>query len=116
MALAVLALAGCTQQRLDINLQLAPTPVLTVRTERAVVTTESLRIREAPSQNAPIVSYLRQGAVVEVLSQTDTLVEVESERAFWFQISYEGVRGWVFGAYLAPVGPGGIPRSDADPP
>ena len=97
-------LFGCDNSSQNEPLYLPETPVLTMSTQWGVVAFDFLRIRREPTKNAEIVSYLRRGAVVEVVSRTDGMDEVEGESAFWYRVfTDEGVLGWVFGAYLQVV-------------
>jgi hypothetical protein len=57
-------------------------------------------LREGPSTGARVLATLWQGSVLEIVSKTSTKETVEGEEDFWFQISYDGLAGWVFGTYL----------------
>ena len=47
-----------------------------------------------------MLSHIRLGAVMEVLSHADKEDTVENETAYWYRIDYQGLKGWVFGAYV----------------
>lgn len=101
-ALALLSLfpLSCRREAPAESILLPPTPVLSVRSSWGVVTSSFLRIREEPYQRAKILAHLRQGTVLEIISYTDEKVVIEDEAAYWYHVSHEGLRGWVFGAYL----------------
>ena len=40
------------------------------------------------------------GYVLEVISRSTVREMVDGEEDFWYQISYDGLQGWVFGSYL----------------
>jgi hypothetical protein len=79
---------------------LPPTPVLSVQSTWAVVKSPLLRVRDEPSSHATLLSHIRMGAVMEVLTKSDGQDTVESETDFWYRIDYQGLKGWVFGAYI----------------
>jgi hypothetical protein len=47
-----------------------------------------------------VVRYLRRGLVLEIVSKTRKQETVEGETDYWYRISFDGLQGWVFGAYL----------------
>ena len=47
-----------------------------------------------------MLSHIRLGAVMEVLTRADREDTVENETAYWYRIDYQGLRGWVFGTYI----------------
>jgi uncharacterized protein YgiM (DUF1202 family) len=65
-----------------------------------VVKSPLLRVREGPSGQATVLSHIRLGAVMEVLTRADKEVTVENESAYWYRIDYQGLKGWVFGSYI----------------
>jgi uncharacterized protein YgiM (DUF1202 family) len=79
---------------------LPPTPVLSVRSTWAVVKSPLLRVREEPGSQSTVLSHIRLGAVMEVLTKSDKEDTVEDETAFWYRIDYQGLKGWVFGSYI----------------
>jgi hypothetical protein len=66
-----------------------------------VVTSPLLRIREEPSNKSAVLSHIRMGAVIEVIAKSDKEDTVENEVSYWFRVNYEGLKGWVFGSYIA---------------
>ena len=79
---------------------LPPTPVLSIRSTWAVVKSPLLRVRQDPSNQATVLSHIRLGAIVEVLTKSDKEDSLENESAFWYRIDYQGLKGWVFGSYI----------------
>jgi uncharacterized protein YgiM (DUF1202 family) len=77
-----------------------PTPVLTVRSTWAVVTSPLLRVREEPTNKGQVLSHIRMGVIVEVIAKSDKEETVEEQAAYWYRVNYEGLKGWVFGSYL----------------
>ena len=101
--LALLSAAACGRRPTVERIELPPTPVLSIRSTWAVVTSPFLRMRDNPRAQAPVLAHIRRGAVLEVLSRTERKEELEESSAYWYQVSYEGLRGWVFGAFLEIV-------------
>ena len=99
-ALALVALVGCGRSGSSERVTLPPTPVLSIRSTWAVVRSPLLRVREEPSSQATVLSHIRMGAVMEVLTRADKEDTVENESAFWYRIDYQGLKGWVFGSYI----------------
>jgi len=96
----LMVLGACGRKPVVQPIDLPPTSVLSIRSTWAVVTSPFLRIREEPLANAKVLAHIRRGAVLEILSRTERKEEIEDATAFWYQVSYEGLRGWVFGAFL----------------
>jgi len=103
LLLPLLALAACGRRPAVERIELPPTPVLSIRSTWAVVNSPILRLRDEPLANAAVLAHIRRGAVLEVLSRTDRREELEQASSYWYQVSYEGLRGWVFGAFLEIV-------------
>ena len=99
-ALVLVALVGCGRSGSSERVTLPPTPVLSIRSTWAVVRSPLLRVREEPSSQATVLSHIRMGAVMEVLTRADKEDTVENESAFWYRIDYQGLKGWVFGSYI----------------
>jgi hypothetical protein len=93
-------LAGCARPAAEEPIHLPPTPVLSIRSSWGVVRSDILRIREEPFTKGRTLTHLRRGSVLEILSRTDKKESVDERSDYWYQVSFEGVRGWVFGAYL----------------
>ncbi len=93
-------LLSCGRSGATERVTLPPTPVLGIGSTWAVVKSPLLRVREQPSNKATVLSYIHLGAVVEVLTKSDKEDTVENETASWYRVDYQGLKGWVFGAYI----------------
>jgi uncharacterized protein YgiM (DUF1202 family) len=91
---------ACSRQGNQEKVSFPPTPVLTISSTWAVVTSPLLRVREEPTNKAQVLSRVRMKALVEVIAKSDKEETVEDETAFWYRINYQGLKGWVFGSYL----------------
>jgi len=98
--IAVLAMSGCNSGEKVAPIDLPATTALVLQTNWAVITSSHLRLREGPGVNSPVVATLWKGSVLEIVSKTSTKDTVEEGEDFWYQISYDGLAGWVFGSYL----------------
>ncbi len=96
----ILAPASCSRSSAE-RVSLPPTPVLSIRSTWAVVKSPLLRVRDQPSGQATVIAHVRMAAVVEVIGKSDKEDTVENETSFWYRVNYEGLRGWVFGSYIA---------------
>lgn len=99
-ALSLASLGGCSRSGSSERVTLPPTPVLSIRSTWAVVKSPLLRVRADPSNQATVLSHIRLGAVMEVLTRADKEEVVENETAYWYRIDYQGLKGWVFGTYI----------------
>ncbi len=102
LALA-LALSGCGPRQVTEKIDLPPTPVLSIRSNWAVVNAAFLRLRQEPLSGSKVLAHIRRGSVLEVLSRTEQKEVLEDASSYWYQVSYAGLRGWVFGALLEIV-------------
>jgi uncharacterized protein YgiM (DUF1202 family) len=98
--LALSGLSGCGRSGSSERVTLPPTPVLSIRSTWAVVKSPLLRVRSDPTNQGTVLSHIRMGAVMEVLTRADKEDTVESETAYWYRIDYQGLKGWVFGSYI----------------
>lgn len=99
----LLGLISCAQHEGKTALLLPPTPVLQITTRWAVVEVPVLRLRDTPTTAGAVLSLLSAGARVEVLTQTVDEMEVDGQSDHWYQVNYNGMRGWMFGAYMTKV-------------
>ncbi len=99
--LLVLA-ASCAKEEPVTSINLPPTPILSMREKWGVITSSHLRLRSAPDAGSDVVTtfWNRRDVVLEVLSQSGRKLEVEGREGYWYQVSYDGLIGWVFGAYV----------------
>ena len=99
-AAALALLAACGRSGSSERVTLPPTPVLSIRSTWAVVKSPLLRVRDSAGNQGTVLSHIRMGAVMEVLTRSDKEDTVESETAYWYRIDYQGLKGWVFGSYI----------------
>ena len=98
--IAAMLTTGCQKEDPFVNVEMPTTPVLAVRANWAVVTSPYLRIRSRPAADGEVVAHLRNSSIAEVLAKTTYPETVEGQTNYWFEISSDGLRGWVFGSYL----------------
>ena len=96
-------LLGCGPRQVSEKIDLPPTPVLSIRSNWAVVNSAFLRLRQEPLSGSKVLAHIRRGSVLEVLSRTERKEVLEDALSYWYQVSYAGLRGWVFGALLEIV-------------
>ena len=109
VALAALAAAllGCQKPETSAgHLVLPATSVIATSEQRAIIAADSLRVRAQPSVRAQVLAHFRRGEVVEVLRRGEFEERVGGDLAHWFEVTHQGVRGWVFGSHLELVTPG----------
>ena len=97
---AVVVVAGCSGSNPYAGLKLPPTPVLTIQTYYGVVDFAYIRVRNEPLPDAALVTMLRSGSIVEIVTSSSNEETIEGKSDRWYQIQYQGRRGWVFGSYL----------------
>jgi len=100
IVVAALVLASCSGSHPYAGLKLPPTPVLTIQTYYGVVDFAYIRVRNEPLPDAALVTMLRSGSIVEIVTSSGTEETIEGKTDRWYQIQYQGRRGWVFGSYL----------------
>jgi hypothetical protein len=91
---------SCGKEKPIRNIQLPSTSVLSINSTWAVVSSNYLRMRKNPSRTAEVLDGLTKGTVVEIIVSTEREETVENETARWYRVDLEGLKGWVFGAYL----------------
>ncbi len=95
-----LSLGSCGGSSNSVALDMPPTPVLTVRANWGVVTSPYLRVRKQPKMESDVVAHLRNSYIAEILAKSSYPETIEGETNYWYEISADGLRGWVFGSYL----------------
>jgi hypothetical protein len=99
-AAVLIILGACKREEPVTALDMPTTPVLTVRANWGVVTSPYLRIRRQPRMDGDVVAHLRNSSIAEILAKTTYPETVEGQTNYWYEISSDGLRGWVFGSYL----------------
>jgi SH3-like domain-containing protein len=82
------------------EIDLPETPILSSRSEWAVVTTAYLRIRAEADTESEILGHLRRGAVAEIIGKNREKETVEGQEGSWCRIRSSGITGWIFGFYI----------------
>ena len=101
---AVVLLASCNRSPQPERIVLPATPVLSMRSEWGVVTSDVLRIRKNPSIEAGnTLTFVKKGTILEILNKSVKKEQIEERLDSWYQVNYEGLRGWLFGAYIEIV-------------
>ena len=98
--LCPLLLLCCGRSGGTERVNLPATPVLSIRSTWAVVKSPLLRVRQEPSGQSIVLSHVRMGSLVEVLTKSDKEDTVENETAYWYRVDYQGLKGWVFSSYI----------------
>jgi len=97
---AAVLLAGCSGSNPYAGLKLPPTPVLTIQTFYGVVDFAYIRVRNEPLSDSALVTMLRAGSIVEIVTSSSNEETIEGKTDRWYQVQFQGRRGWVFGSYL----------------
>jgi hypothetical protein len=97
---AGLVWTGCGREAPLANLDMPATPVFSIRANWGLVVSPYLRVRSRPQAAAEVVAHLRNFSIVEILAKTSYPETVEDKSDYWYEISCDGIRGWVFGSYL----------------
>ena len=97
---AACGLASCADKPEIEPLDLPATYVLNTNASWAVITSSHLRLRERPTATSTAITTLWKGNVLEIISKKGIKETVDEKNDYWYQISYGGLQGWVFGAYL----------------
>jgi len=74
---------------------------------RMKVTAATLKVRGEPSLEGEVVGYLYKNDEVTVEEYSSHTDYYEGRTSKWAKIDSGGIKGWVFGAYLAPPGSDG---------
>lgn len=94
-------LSSCSKEEdVVFDIELPPAPIDSGSENWAVINSSYLRLREYPEQDANLVTTLFKGYVLSVKSKSLELSLVDKKNDFWYRVSYDGLTGWVFGAYL----------------
>ena len=97
----LMGISACRQGEQEaLQVELPSTPVLTVRTSWAVISSSHLRLRERPTVDSNAVTTLWKNNVLEIISRDESRKSVEGMSDYWYKVAYDGLQGWVFGAYL----------------
>ena len=96
----ILLFTSCSKKEQITIIDLPATQVLEQNTNFAIITSSHLRLREEPSIKAKAITTLWKGYVLEIISRSTKKEIVEGHENYWYQINYDGLQGWIFGAYI----------------
>jgi len=96
----VLTLISCEKEEPMPEVKLPINPILTVDSHYGVVKSAYLRVFQEPTRQADVVTRLRPGYVVQIVSTTAWREVLDDINAPWHKIEYDTITGWVFGAYV----------------
>lgn len=96
----ILAAFGCQEKKTEESIVLPPISALSMETSWGVVNINYLRMRDGATKQSPVITGLTKGMIVEIVTMSGNPETIEDETAYWYNVSMEGLRGWVFGAYL----------------
>ena len=97
----LLVLISCKDNLNNNDVFLPETKVLSVDENRAVVASEYLRVRISPDASSNVLSYLREGQVVEIIGRSEQKELINEGEFYWYEILCQGGSGWVHGSYLS---------------
>lgn len=66
----------------------------------AVISSPYVRLRKQPGISQDYIATLWQGSILQVLAIGEEKQKIEGADDYWFKVRYQGLRGWIFGAYL----------------
>lgn len=93
----VLALASCSRPETQKQIELPPTPLLSVRAHWGVVKVPYARVFGASETKGPVAFILRSADIVEISAKTGYTDVVRGDRDYWYHVIFNGKEGWVFG-------------------
>jgi hypothetical protein len=91
---------SCKDEKILLDIELAPTKVLSIQSRWSVINSTHLRLREKPDIESKAITTLWKGYILEVVSQSTVRENLDDEEGYWYYVKYGGLQGWVFGAYL----------------
>ncbi|MCD6121105.1 MAG: SH3 domain-containing protein [Spirochaetales bacterium] len=94
------SLSSCKRKEEISTIPLPATPAFTIGTQWGVITSHFLRLRKNPDSKARILTHLRKGTLVEIMTKSTKREKIEGQDSYWYQINYNGLKGWIFGGYL----------------
>ena len=68
---------------------------------RKVTASSGLVLREEPNTTSTKLALIPLGTEVQVLEEKAEKVQIGDTSGRWVRVNHNGIRGWVFGAYLA---------------
>lgn|GEM_PF-1057381 len=65
-----------------------------------VVRVDRLRFRSDNDLSSKTLRYLDKGTIVSVIKKDKKRVRIGQNEDYWYNIEYDGIKGWVFGYFL----------------
>ncbi len=65
-----------------------------------VVNSDRLRLRSLNDLHSKTLRYLDKGAIVTILAKDNNRVRIDEIEDYWYNVEYEGIKGWIFGYYV----------------
>ncbi len=89
---------------LTLSLILGHTAYSLKRGDTAKITTNRVKLRTSPILRSKVILRLGAGDLVAVMriGKKQTIRRYGTHR--WYQVSFKGKKGWVYGAYLTSIG------------
>ena len=100
LILIISLFSSCGKKEAYPDIKLPATPLLSLSSRWGVITSSYLRMREKPDINSRAVTTLWKGYILEIVSRSPGEKIVEDKKGYWYQVTYEGLQGWVFSTYL----------------
>ncbi len=95
-----LVFSSCKKDIEINNVKLPVTKAITKKSNYALITSSHLRLRTEATINSKALTILWKGYILEILRKSDIRDSVEGKENYWYLISYDGLKGWVFGSYI----------------
>ncbi|XDD47834.1 SH3 domain-containing protein [Leptospira sp. WS39.C2] len=80
--------------------QCKKTPIIEVG-QTVFISATTLNARKTPTIDGEKLGKVRLGDVVRVLERSETEMEIDGIKSFWYRVESPFVTGWVFGGYLS---------------
>lgn len=81
-------------------------PVPGAAESRWIAAEKGLRLREAPSETARIITLIPHGSEVRFRGEEDREMTIGGAKGKWTKVSWQGREGWAFGGFLSTSPPG----------
>ncbi len=95
-----LSFFSCKKEETFTDIKLPETPILSMTSRWGVITSAYLRMRSNPDSTSKPVATLWKGYILEIISRNPEKKTVDDFDGYWYQVTYRGLQGWVFSAYL----------------
>ncbi len=62
---------------------------------------DTVKLRSEPNTTSEVVTILRIGDEVTILKKTDQLLETSTAKTAWYEVNYNGKKGFIAGQFIA---------------